>query len=1013
MSAGRVITAALAMLVVAAAHACVALSPQRLAAQGLGSGLITGTVRDSTGRPVPAASITLTNERTGRQQFLRASRDGRFTTGFVAPGRYTALFESLGFVPELLGDIVVVPGQRVALPVTLVRSQTERVDPSAARMDITAIGGVEAPPSQWMTTRGASALPFDGLGVNAATLLSSRAGPLGDVEGLPASMTTLVVDGIPAALRPRELGTYVRSASLPLSSFDLVELVTDAADVEWPASGGSLLTALTRQGSKQLASQLFGDWAGDALGSAADAPPFLNYRIGGQVGGPVVPDTAHFIVGAEYLQSEMPFDRIWSPDSETTRLIDALDQDYGAALARYARPTTGGIERMTAFGRLDLRLGSTHELSVRGNVGLLPRLDPIAPRSGFLLGPGTSSEARELFATATLFSRLDDDGLRKNELNAGFELGRYSRDASAVDPDIDLPSTTIATSGHDFGWADGTPFRSELRAFYVRETLHDERGSHNLKYGLSVMLPIYELSYEHLNSGEFLFPSVDDLLLRRGAYRRTEAGAAPAEMLFRRFTFYAQDTWTPSPGLELTMGLRYALNRMPDSAGIPIDTQFVDYTSILNRRIGVRHGQFEPLFAFSWAPNGGREWRLRGTATIESQLSSPDLVGEVFSNSGGSVTFAGIGNLGTWPAAPNPSIAPARGKMLTVLGPNFRGSQTTRVSASLSRTLPGLGAVSVSGVVRNTDYLPRRRDLNLLPVPTTVDQHDRRIFGELLKVGGLLAARPPTNRRFVEYDRVWAIEATGQSDYRGITVSVRRPLLRSVALHASYTYSETEDNWLLGNDRDPETQINPFPLDIYGTGWARGRSDLDVPHRLVLGTELKIPGQYGPSIAGLYRFQSGYPFTPGFRDGVDVNGDGSARNDVAFIDPAIAGTDQLVASWPCLATRLEKFAVRNSCRGPDLHSLDARLSLNVVQNDRYAAQFVIDGLNLLGSDAGVVDRAVYLIDPATGSGGAPETICDSSQPACSIPFVINPEFGQVRTRYAPQRMIRLGLRLSY
>src|SRR5690606_30255587 len=76
--------------------------------------------------------------------------------------------------------------------------------------------------------------------------------------------------------------------------------------------------------------------------------------------------------------------------------------------------------------------------------------------------------------------------------------------------------------------------------------------------------------------------------------------------------------------------------------------------------------------------------------------------------------------------------------------------------------------------------------------------------------------------------------------------------------------------------------------------WADGRSDFDVPHRLAVGAELRLPILAGVSIAGVYRYQSGYPFTPGFRDGVDMNGDGSGRNDPAFVDNAIPGTDELV-----------------------------------------------------------------------------------------------------------------------
>jgi hypothetical protein len=1006
MSPGRALRATLTILAAAGAITCAALSPPVAAAQGLGSGIITGTVRDSIGRPIFGTSITLTNERTGRQLFLRSARDGRFGTGFIAPGRYRGLFESLNYVPELLGDIVILPGQRVNVPVVLTRAREGNPRP-AGSSEIMANAGVETPPAQWFTSRGASVLPFDGLGLNAATLLTSRAGALGEVEGLPAALSTIVIDGIPAVQRAGALGTQARASSFALSGLDLVELVTDAIDVEWPASGGSFISAMTRQGPRTLGGHFFGDWSGDALGSAADAASFQNYRIGGQLGGPIVPDTANFIVGAEFLRSEVPFQQIWAPDPETARLVDALGQQFGDGLARYTQPTTAGLERISGFGRLDLRLADAHDLSIRGNAAVLPSLDAIGPRDGLLLGPGAAPEARDLFASATLLSRISEDGLMLNEVNAGFELSRYSRDSGSGGQALDLPSTTIATSGHDFGWADDAALQSDLLNFYLRETVHDQRGSHRLKYGFSGMLPTYEFSYGRLKAGEFAFASVDDFLQRRGAYRRMETSSAPTKLTFRHFSFFAQDAWTPSASLEVTAGLRYSLTRMPDSSGVGLDFTFLGLTGIRNTHTGFRHGQFEPMFGLTWSPEGGQAWVVRANVVVHGNPASPDLVGEVFSNTGQVNVFAGVGNLGTWPDAPDTSVAGLRGNTLSLLGPKFRGARTTRVSGSISRALGNFATLSVAGVYRQSAFLPRRRDVNLIPEQSSTDQHGRHVFGELVNVGGLLAPRPHTNRRLIEYDRIWAIESTGESTYQGLTFSLRRPLLQSFALHGAYTYSKTEDNWLLGNGHDPETQISPFPDSLGGVDWTTGRSDLDVPHRVVLGAEFKVPGVYGPRIGGLYRFQSGYPFTPGFRDGVDVNGDGSARNDPAFIDPQIPGTDELLATWPCLNALAAQFATRNACRAPNLHSLDARVSLDIVRSDRYAAQVVVDGLNLLASDAGQVDRALYLIDSAASLGG------NQSTGTVSIPFIINPEFGQVRTRYAPQRMIRLGLRVSY
>jgi hypothetical protein len=159
-------------------------------------------------------------------------------------------------------------------------------------------------------------------------------------------------------------------------------------------------------------------------------------------------------------------------------------------------------------------------------------------------------------------------------------------------------------------------------------------------------------------------------------------------------------------------------------------------------------------------------------------------------------------------------------------------------------------------------------------------------------------------------------------------------------------------------------------------------------------------------VAGLYRFESGAPFTPGFRDGVDANGDGSATNDPAFVDASLDGMSEVVNEWGCLQDQTGGFAARNSCRGPDTHALDARLTLGVFANDAVRADLVVDALNLIAGDHGIVDDALVLVDPSAPLNTA-------ANGAVTVPLLANPDFGTLLMRFSPQRVFRIGLRLRY
>ena len=73
---------------------------------------------------------------------------------------------------------------------------------------------------------------------------------------------------------------------------------------------------------------------------------------------------------------------------------------------------------------------------------------------------------------------------------------------------------------------------------------------------------------------------------------------------------------------------------------------------------------------------------------------------------------------------------------------------------------------------------------------------------------------------------------------------------------------------------------------------------------------------------------------------------------------------------------------------------------------------VVDAFNLVSSDAGIVDRAVYLVDPtqplATGPGGA-----------VVVPLLANPDFGKpisqnvAGPQFQTPRQIRFGARFEF
>ena len=246
---------------------------------------------------------------------------------------------------------------------------------------------------------------------------------------------------------------------------------------------------------------------------------------------------------------------------------------------------------------------------------------------------------------------------------------------------------------------------------------------------------------------------------------------------------------------------------------------------------------------------------------------------------------------------------------------------------------------------------------------------------------------------------MWALDPDGWSEYRGLSAGVEH-VSEALELFGSYTWSETTDNWVGAAFGLPDAELRPGLAT--GDEWSEGTSDYDVPHRLVAGVAIRA----GPAtVAGTYTFRSGYPFTPRYRPGVDANGDGSGRNDVAFV-PGDARLTTVLEEWPCLESQANRFAIRNSCRSADRHGVAARLTVRLAALRGMDATIVIDALDLVEDSGGFLDEALLLVDPS----GSIVTSTDDS--TVTLPLTVNPDFGDVLLSGSRGRMLRLGIRIG-
>jgi hypothetical protein len=606
---------------------------------------------------------------------------------------------------------------------------------------------------------------------------------------------------------------------------------------------------------------------------------------------------------------------------------------------------------------------------------------------------GGELQARDVSAAVNFAT----GGRYPNEFRAGLSLIRRDWRSAA------MTATRLATEGVRFGGSPLLPGFFQTQLLSISDAMQYQRRGHQLKFGASIDYTNYRQEYHYGSSGMFLFGDLDHFQSGTGVFFRSVAVSSDISFGVPEVGLFLQDTWQVSPGLDVLLGLRYETQVLPRNRILRNEGWFTA-SGIPNDSLPKDRRGIQPRLGFV-STRG--DWIIQGGVGFYASGIDLATFAEAVQSSGGNLKAErGIGNFSGWPEVPtSPAVSDewVRLTMFSNIG-RYRAPRAMKGDFAVTRALRGGVALQLSAGYRHSDYLLRRSDLNLGP-PTGEDQDGRPVFGNLLQQGGMVTVDTGTSRAFPGYDVVSLLSPTGFSDYFEISASLSRPVSRTLALTAEYTYSRTRDNLVGLLQADPADQLSPFPGGIGGVDWDESTSDLDVPHRAAATLELNRGGLV--SLAARGRWRSGLPFTPGFRSGVDVNGDLAGNNDPV---PAEAGANPSGAGVlaTCSGASVAGFAARNSCRASSVGALDLSLGVNLPFGGSAGRRLrlTLDVFNVIASTMGVVDRAALLIDPAGAVTTNPAT------GAVTIPYASNPNFGTLLRRTGEPRLVRIGLQLE-
>jgi hypothetical protein len=976
----------------------VAALPAAADAQSITAGRVLGVVTNDSGGPIADAIVTLRDLTTGLERWAETTSDGRFLFSLLYPGSYELKAEQLGYKPTIVRTIRLAPGDKA-----LVTAVLERTAPPVTVIDTSgAVGAPISAPGTWhavpffQTER----LPLQGRDLTAIAPLDTRTGPGLTVDGLPASFTSLSIDGVThgVARHPVLPTGSVDAVALPFMAFQNAGVLHTPSDLEWGDFSGSLLGGFARRGTQEFGVSVFADFSGSP-GSGSDyfAPNDIShssYRGGILIGGPIVRDTARFVIGGEAQRLQVPRAQPWIPTAWDSSVVAVADT-HGVDLGQYLGPRVVQRELISAFGRFDWDFSQNHRASVAASFANFKDSEAeVGP--GSTIAIGAPADGTDIISTGAVLSRFSQ--VVGNELRVGFESSRRRYTGS------DIPATRIGGTLIGFGTDPAQPGQFKRTGITLTDALQLALGSVQLKLGFFAGYASHDQILSYGSGGAYWFSDPDAYSASRGSFVGSANALTTARYSSTRIGGMLQNTWTVFQGLDLQMGLRWDGEWLPQSK-LVLDQAWLDLTGIRSDSIRTFLSKWGPRFGFRWGLGPSGEWVVQGEAAQYRGPVSSALMSEALRESGRNTVSRGIGAVG-WPGGQGADVREV-GVRLTLLNPDFRDPGTSGLSFGIARRLGDAGLVELSTNYRHTSYVARRHDLNRLPSPSGQDQYGRPVYGTLVKEGSVVGAEPGSNRRFDGYELVSAMDLDGVSDYWSVTARLEQPVGRFARLLGSYTYSRTTDNWLTGGYEGPYSELSPFPDSLSGTDWTDGTSDFDVPHRASLGVEVRPLGRDGLSLAALYQYASGLPFTPGLPRGVDINGDGSESNDPAYVDDRIDGVTALFTDWSCLQTQVGSFAERNSCRDPALSTLNLRVGIGPIRLAGYPIELWVEMLNVTDANLAVRDHALVVVD-----SGAP-LVSDPVTADVAVPLLVNEKFGQPLAYRGSGRAVRFGLRVNY
>lgn len=961
-----------------------------LAQTQLGTGAVTGVVRDSSDAVVTNAHVEVINASTGLRRETTAGPAGTFAIPVLPTGIYILSVSHPGFAMWKADTVEVNVGGSTSVAVTL---QPQTVQETVTVGATLSVDTVKTDESSLVDRRSIQELPINGRRADQFALLSpgvTRDGRFGllSYRGMSGAFNNYMVEGADdnQAFFSEARGRTRIPGNISANAIEEFQVGKGAFLAEFGRAAGGSINAVLRSGSNTVLAEGFWYFRNQRLMArdplATIKPDESRHQFGGSISGPLRRDKLFLFANYDGQMRDYPLviedltgaltsGRPTLPANATAAQIAAYNADllaFNRGVQETLQQFPGGApgnttprsqNQYTALAKADYQISASNMLSTYFNdvhtAGEHAIQTPIVLGN---VGRNGSDDVRIYAYNARLTTTIG--GTRVNELRV-----QWSRDWEFQFSDSTGPQVYVNGSGNfSFGTA----------TFLQRAALPDERrlqvvdnfswmaGRHSFKAGGEINRAYDVIDNPAQFNGVFTYTNAlnfgrDLLDPTRRAYSSFQQNFGLTGVNFATVDYagFIQDQWRLTSKLTINYGLRWDFQQLPSpqypNPAVPETTSLHADTNNYGPRVGVAYditGRGRTVLRGGY----GMYYARTPNQTIQNALSQTGLTDPAR-------------NTVALTLQPTDPLAPTYPTVLPSIPANFTGSTTiTRlasdfeqprvqdVTAGLSHELLPGWVVTATYMHTVGDFLPLNFDTNLPTAGFTriYQLPDGSTFQVPFTAGVTRTAAGQTQsnnlaRPNPNFGAITVIRSIGETWYNAMLLEAKRRFANGVQFHAGYTLAKAENVSGTGDGGGGGTEsIGPFigarVGDQSNIDANRGLAPTDQRHRLV------VDGIWQPQQASLrgflfsaiYTAESGraigsivgvpsIPFsTP---DGVQWNGYGGIRGQ---------GGANFLPIVP-----------RNGVSGPWNYRLDLRVSRDLHMGSRLLVQLIAEGFNIFNT----------------------------------------------------------------